>query len=186
MNEMLKYLDGPAVTKESLSKDWDRIMLQEQGQRKVVTVKYFAKEASLEPLTLERSKEIWAKHKVSPKAAALLEREFNVTEHLTKVDSETVDKLASEGGYFSTKPNMKLKDTTAVAKGPLQVPQQIKDIIAQRKEEIDAFVDTPIVYGNKVAESSLMADSGDTNRFMRNKVAYSLGPRATFSLAPDA
>jgi secreted Zn-dependent insulinase-like peptidase len=175
MNEMLKYLDGPMATKQSLIAEWDRLVLQKEGQRKIVTVKYFANETSLNPPSLEQSKELWTKHKLPASAVALLQREFKATKHLKKVDSEEVAKLATEGGYFPTEPHLKLKDATAAAKGPIKVPQQIQKMIAKRQEEIDAFVDTPIVYRTNVTKSSFE----ETDNVMR---AYSMTQRGTFAV----
>lgn len=181
-NEMLKYLAGPLATKDTLNKEWKRIVLPKEGARKVVAVKYFAnKDKAAASRSLEQAQKLWLEHKVPPGARVLLEREFNTTEHLTKVDSEERKKLAQSGGWFPTEQNLKLKDQNAASKEPLEVPQQIKDLIKKRKEEIDAFVDTPVEYTTTDLTKNKKRQSGGDSHHMRS---VSMAPGASFLLAP--
>merc|ERR1712100_496587 len=64
-NEMLKYLAGPMATKETLRNEWEKLVLPKTGERKVVTVKYFADKTKVAaPRSLEQAKQSWLEHKV--------------------------------------------------------------------------------------------------------------------------
>jgi len=188
LDEMLKYLDGTKDLMDKIKVFYHNLVLPKEDHRKILTVKYFANTTSLKPPTLEEAKRTWEKQHVPPDAMALLEREFKITKELEKVDSQEREELVKEGGYFSTDPSgFKLKDPDKY-KDPIQVPQQIKDIIRKRKEDVAGFVDTPIEYAPhsslvNITRSSLAAESGDTHHHKR---AYSMAPRASFSLVPGA
>merc|ERR1719487_1530608 len=109
---MLRFLDGPLATKEVLIKTWQELMFPKQSERKVLTVKYFAErdDHKLPPRSLQQARQVWTEHNVTGDAAQLLEREFNVTDHLSKVDSVERNKLSEKGGWFPTKQHLKLED----------------------------------------------------------------------------
>merc|ERR1719240_1214368 len=135
------------MTKKTLLTEWEQLVLPTQGERKVISIKYFShKEKVAERPTLEEARKAWMAQKVPTEALPLLEREFQATQYLDKADSQTRQKLVDAGGWFPTIENLKLKDKSEASTHPIQVPQQIKDIINARRDNIDAFLHAPIQY----------------------------------------
>lgn len=176
-NEMLRYLDGPAVTRESLKKVWaDLILPEDSSLRKIISVKYFAKDVVPDLPSLEKASAIWASAKVPDKARKLMAREYSETVRLKKADSEERNKLAAAGNWYEKKQYCKLKDESTASKAPLKVPQQIKDIVQRRKEDIEAFENTPVVY----------TTTNLTRNSLKWRGSHSQSRLRSFSLAPGS
>lgn len=155
-NEMLRYLDGPLVTKEAVKDQWQKLMYPSEGERNVVAVKYFAEEAAKAPRTLEQAKKTWADANVTKDSMLLLEREFKSVQVLDKVDSSERNKLAQQAGWLSTVQNFKLeKPTESAAEKPIEVPQQLKDLNKLRMEESEIFSGDAIAYQDEDLTSLL-------------------------------
>jgi len=150
LNEMLRFLAGPLATKEALQVEWQRLMFPKEGERAMVVLKYFAQEkgqTGTTPRTLEQARQIWAKYNVSQDAKAMLEREFNASKVLSKVDSKERIELMKEGRFFPTEQHLQLKDPALSASSePLIVPEQLKELAKERAREKAMFASTSVQY----------------------------------------
>jgi hypothetical protein len=146
-NEMLRFLEGSGVSKKALISKWKRLMKPEDGTRKVVAVKYFNSTESLAPRTLEQARQTWAKQGITGKSALLLEREFNIVQTLSKVDSKERSSLAKQGGWFPITQNLQLEDPdSAAAEVPPAVQKQLSEFAASRRKDIEKYKSMTVHY----------------------------------------
>jgi secreted Zn-dependent insulinase-like peptidase len=168
-NELLRYLSGPMVSKEMLEREWRKLIRPRNDGRRVIAIKYFANQSKIAARpTLEQAQKLWLDAKVPAEAREVLAHEYDVATRFTKVDSEEREKLAKAGGWFSTDMNVKLKDQSTASKTPVEVPQQIKDLLTRINKELDAFVDAPVEYTTAdVGDVLEMEHNGETNSTKR-------------------
>jgi len=167
INEMLRFLEGPLVTKQAIQTEWQNLMFPAKGERALVVVKYFAKAnaTAIPPRpnlrTLEQATKAWVAHNVSEDGQKLLKREFEKASILTEVDSVERKKLAQVGGWFPLDQHLKLQDESkSASKEPLKVPQLLKDLAQVRKQEMDSFI-------------------GKSSEYITNRRMDRHGPRST-------
>jgi len=111
-DEMLDYLLSGTITKDLLLSSWNAIIAPQTGIRNKLLVKHFGKQVPPRP-SKEESKQLWAEQKVSEKSIALLEREYDASVVLDKVDSEERKKLAETGTFYATDINCKRKEASS-------------------------------------------------------------------------
>jgi len=136
-NEMLRYLDGPLATKETLIKEWDERILPSAGERKKLVIKYFAGDKLPDRPKLSEANKTWVNESIPANVIALLEREYKSTKVLTKVDSKERAELVKAKGWFSTEQHCKLQEPEKSAvKGVPEVPEQVRELVHQKTRDV--------------------------------------------------
>lgn len=98
-DEMLKYIDGPAVTRESLLEQWSKIADPNMGSRAKVVIKLFADAVPVRPDVQEAAR-LWKQHGVPETAWPLLQRDHEGSVVLDRADASSRARLAALSGYY--------------------------------------------------------------------------------------
>jgi secreted Zn-dependent insulinase-like peptidase len=106
---LLRVLEGDAITKESMAKAWNDAVLPASGERRKLVVKYFSGAQVPPRPTQEVAEQLWKTHSVPAAATEMLKKEFAKTKVLAKADTQARKSLAEQGGFFSTAVNCELE-----------------------------------------------------------------------------
>lgn len=98
-DEMLKYGDGPDVTREALVEEWKKIADPASGARAKVAVKLFAGAVPPRP-NASAAARIWEQNGVPAAAWPLLEREHAGTLLFERADAAARQQLANASGHY--------------------------------------------------------------------------------------
>jgi secreted Zn-dependent insulinase-like peptidase len=98
-DELLKYLNSPAVTQQSLIDTWADFMVPRDGLRQKVAIKYFAGSVPDRP-TPQEVEASWTKLGVTDDVMPMLLDEHNATVLFGKADSSVRAQLLKQGSYF--------------------------------------------------------------------------------------